>query len=173
MTAEAASPMDHFAMEPKSKGSGAGSGSLPQLPEWVAWLQLGLTALLAVLFLAMLAKARQQGSRIQELQDRVEGLENTRALERTTGLEEQLRTTVERLQEVERSTARINVLSADNEALRNELGQLRRSRPEAAPPPRATAPATTPSDTGPSQPLAPPPLAPPISPPAGGANASP
>ena len=173
MTAEAASPMDHFAMEPKSKGSGAGSGSLPQLPEWVAWLQLGLTALLAVLFLAMLAKARQQGGRIQELQDRVEGLENTRALERTTGLEEQLRTTVERLQEVERSAARINVLSADNEALRNELGQLRRSRPEVTPPPRATAPATTPSDKGPSQPLTPPPLSQPILPPSGGTNASP
>ena len=173
MTAEAASPMDHFAMEPKSQGSRAGSGSMPQLPEWVAWLQLGLTALLAVLFLAMLAKARQQGGRIQELQDRVEGLENTRALERTTGLEEQLRTTVERLQEVERSAARINVLSADNEALRNELGQLRRSRPEVTPPPRATAPATTPSDKGPSQPLTPPPLSQPILPPSGGTNASP
>jgi TolA-binding protein len=172
MTAEAASPMDHFAMEPKSQGAGAGSGSLPQLPEWVAWLQLGLTALLAVLFLAMLAKARQQGSRIQELQDRVQGLENTRALERTTGLEEQLRTTVERLQEVERSTARINVLSADNEALRTELGQLRRSRPEPVPSPRSSAPATTPSEPAPSQPLAPPPLAPPVSPP-GGAPLSP
>ena len=165
--------MDPFNTEITTHAPGAPSGSLPRLPEWVAWLQLGLTALLAVLFLAMLAKARQQGGRIQELQDRVEGLENTRALERTTGLEEQLRTTVERLQEVERSAARINVLSADNEALRNELGQLRRSRPEVTPPPRATAPATTPSDTGPSQPLAPPPLAPPISPPAGGANASP
>jgi hypothetical protein len=165
--------MDHFAMEPKSQGSRAGSGSMPQLPEWVAWLQLGLTALLAVLFLAMLAKARQQGSRIQELQDRVQGLENTRALERTTGLEEQLRTTVERLQQVERSAARINVLSADNEALRSELGQLRRSRPEATtPPPRASAPATTPSEAAPSQPLAPPPLAAPVTPP-GGATPSP
>jgi TolA-binding protein len=157
MSPVAASTMDRFAMEPKSQGSGAGSGSLPQLPEWVAWLQLGLTALLAVLFLAMLAKARQQGSRIQELQDRVQGLENTRALERTTGLEEQLRTTVERLQEVERSTARINVLSADNEALRSELGQLRRSRPEPATPPRAS---TAPSPS--AEPAAPPPLAPPV-----------
>jgi TolA-binding protein len=138
--------MDPSAMAPKSTDTGPGSGTLPQLPEWVTWLQLGLTALLAVLFLAMLAKARQQGSRIQELQDRVQGLENTRALERTTGLEEQLRTTVERLQEVERSAARINVLSADNEALRSELGQLRRSRPEPTPPPRTSTPPSTPAE---------------------------
>ena len=138
MSPVAAPVMDPLAMAPKSSGSGANSGSLPQPPDWVAWLQVGMSALLAVLFLVMLSKARQQGSRIQELQDRVEGLENTRALERTTGLEEQLRTTVERLQEVERSTARISVLSADNEALRGELNQLRRSasqrtRPEPTP----------------------------------------
>jgi TolA-binding protein len=138
MSPVAAPVMDPLAMAPKSSGPGANSGSLPQPPDWVAWLQVGLSALLAVLFLVMLSKARQQGSRIQELQDRVEGLENTRALERTTGLEEQLRTTVERLQEVERSAARINVLSADNETLRSELNQLRRSasqrtRPDPAP----------------------------------------
>jgi TolA-binding protein len=148
--------MDHFSMEPKSQASGSGSGSLPELPEWVSWLQLGLTALLAVLFLAMLAKARQQSNRIQELQDRVEGLENTRALERTTGLEQQLRTTVERLQEVERSAARINVLSADNEALRGELGQLRRSRTEPAAPPRANTAPNQPAEPPSSSPLTPP-----------------
>jgi hypothetical protein len=157
--------MDPFAMAPKSSGSGAGSGSLPQLPDWVAWFQVGLSALLAVLFLAMVSKARHQGARIQELQDRVQGLENTRALERTTGLEEQLRTTVERLQEVERATARINVLGADNEALRAELSQLRRSagpRPEA--PPAAERPAVTPPQPesvppvpSPAAPLQPPP----------------
>jgi TolA-binding protein len=130
-------------MAPKPQGSGSVPGSLPQLPEWVAWLQLGLTVLLAVLFLATLAKARQQGARIQELQARLEGLENSRALEQTTGLEEQLRATVERLQAVERNSARIDVLSADNEVLRSELGQLRRSsRPEASTPSR---PIPTPS----------------------------
>ena len=128
--------MDPLAMAPKSSGSGAGSGSLPLLPEWVAWLQVGLSALLAVLFLVMLSKARHQGARIQELQDRIQGLENTRALERTTGLEEQLRTTVERLQAVERASARIDVLNADNQALRAELSQLRRSAP-ASPEPAA------------------------------------
>jgi TolA-binding protein len=98
------------------------------LPDWVSWAQAGLTALLAVLFLVMLAKARSQAGRLEELQQRVQGLENSRALERTTGLEQQLRTTVERLQALERSNARLDVLSADNAALRSEVQQLRRSR---------------------------------------------
>jgi TolA-binding protein len=167
MSPVAAPVMDPLAMAPKSSGSGASSGSLPQLPEWVAWLQVGLSALLAVLFLVMLSRARHQGARIQELQDRVQGLENTRALERTTGLEEQLRTTVERLQEVERATAQINVLSADNAALRAELSQLRRSappRPEQAPAaerPAAPTPPATPESMppvpSPAAPLQPPP----------------
>lgn len=140
--------MEPVSMAPSAPGSGSNAGPLPQPPDWVAWLQVGLSALLAVLFLVMLSKARQQGSRIQELQDRVEGLENTRALERTTGLEEQLRTTVERLQEVERSTTRINVLSADNEALRGELNQLRRSASQ------RTRPEPTPNSDGPSVPPA-------------------
>ncbi len=141
------------------------SGSEPsplQLPDWVAWLQAGLTALLAVLFLVMLAKAREQGSRIQELQERVQGLENSRALERTTGLEQQLRSTVERLQAVERSTARIDELSADNNALRSELRQLRRNADSGLPPlSPATPSGSSPGDAAsPSGPTAPPPVAP-------------
>jgi hypothetical protein len=115
--------------------SGPLAGPMPQLPDWVAWMQAGLTALLAVLFLVMLAKAREQGRQIEELQERVQGLENSRALERTTGLEQQLRSTVERLQAVERSSARIDVLSADNDALRAELRQLKRSTSRSVIPP--------------------------------------
>jgi predicted nuclease with TOPRIM domain len=132
----------------------------------VAWLQAGLTALLAVLFLVMLAKAREQGSRIQELQERVQGLENSRALERTTGLEQQLRSTVERLQAVERSTARIDVLSADNNALRSELRQLRRNADSGLPPlspatPSGSSPSDAASPSAPSGgPTPPPPVAP-------------
>jgi TolA-binding protein len=161
--------MDRLGMAPKSSGSGAGSGSLPQLPEWVAWLQVGLSALLAVLFLVMLSKARDQGARIQELQDRVQGLENTRALERTTGLEEQLRTTVERLQAVERASARIDVLSADNQALRAELSQLRGSVPtslEPAAPRDRSSPSPSPAQPEPlvPVPVPPAPLQPPPAP---------
>ncbi|MGC5195984.1 hypothetical protein [Aphanothece microscopica] len=110
---------------------------MPQLPDWVNWLQAGLSALLAVLFLVLIGKARQQGSQIRELQDRLQGLENSRALERTTGLEQQLRSTVERLQVVERNSSRIDVLSAQNEALKAEMRRLQRSTsskpPELAP----------------------------------------
>ena len=160
-------------MAARSSGSLAtgpsSSGSEPsplQLPDWVAWLQAGLTALLAVLFLVMLAKAREQGSRIQELQERVQGLENSRALERTTGLEQQLRSTVERLQAVERSTARIDVLSADNNALRSELRQLRRNADSGLPPlspasPSSSNPGEAASPSAPSGgPTPPPPVAP-------------
>jgi hypothetical protein len=118
--------MDPRALAPGSSGGGSGSGSntLPQLPDWVLWVQAGLTALLAVLFVAMLVQARQQGRRIQELQERIQGLENSRALERTTGLEEQLRATVERLQAVERDSSRIDVLRAETDALRDQLREL-------------------------------------------------
>ncbi len=114
---------------------------LPQLPDWVNWLQAGSTVLLAVLFLVMVGKTRQQGVQILELQERLQGLENSRALDRTTGMEEQLRSTVERLQVVERNSSRIDVLSAEAEALKAELRQIKRSS-AAVSPARPTPPAT-------------------------------
>ena len=101
------------------------SNPLLALPEWVNWLQAGLTALLVVLFLVMLGKSRQQSANIRLLQERVQGLENSRALDRTTGLEQQVRSAVERLQVLERSAARVDVLSAENNTLQQELRQLR------------------------------------------------
>lgn len=95
------------------------------VPEWVNWLQAGLTALLVVLFLVMLGKSRQQSANIRLLQERVQGLENAKALDRTTGLEQQLRSAVERLQVLERSAGRVEVLSAENSNLQQELRQLR------------------------------------------------
>jgi hypothetical protein len=134
--------MDPSALAPGSSGGGSGSGSstLPQLPDWVLWVQAGLTALLAVLFVAMLVQARQQGTRIQELQERIQGLENSRALERTTGLEEQLRATVERLQAVERDSSRIDVLQAETDALRDQIRELG-TAPASRSPRRSAAPA--------------------------------
>ena len=118
------------------------SGSLPALPEWVNWLQAGLTALLVVLFAVMLAKSREQSENIRLLQQRVQGLENSRALERTTGLEQQLRSAVERLQTLERSAARIDGLTGENAQLRQELRQLRiaAQTPKASPEPLAPLP---------------------------------
>ena len=98
---------------------------LPVVPEWVNWVQAGLTALLVVLFLVMLGKSRQQSANIRLLQEQVQGLQNSRALDRTTGLEQQLRSAVERLQVLERSAARVDALSAENSTLHQELRQLR------------------------------------------------
>ncbi|MEO1003654.1 MAG: hypothetical protein AAFX65_11155 [Cyanobacteria bacterium J06638_7] len=121
--------MDPSALAPGSSGgssgSGPGSGALPPLPDWVLWLQAGFTALVAVLFVALLLQSRQQNNRIQELQERLQGLENSRALERTTGLEDQLRASVERLQALERDSSRIDLLQAETDALREQLSQLR------------------------------------------------
>ncbi len=89
--------------------------------------------MLAVLFVVMVGKMRQQSSSIRALQERVQGLENSRALERTSGLEQQLRTTVERLQVVERSNAQLRALSSDNKLLNDQLRQLRASGTKLAP----------------------------------------
>jgi hypothetical protein len=109
--------------QPGSSSPGPGPNAA-----WVTWLQAGVTAMLVVLFLVIVGKTRQQSATIRQLQERVQGLENSRALDRTTGLEQQLRSTVERLQAVERNSARINTLSGENASLRQELRQLRTPR---------------------------------------------
>lgn len=96
---------------------------------WVPWLQAGVTAMLVVLFLVVVGKSRQQNSTIRQLQERVQGLENSRALDRTTGLEEQLRSTVERLQAVERNSTRIDGLRSETASMQAELSKLRATRP--------------------------------------------
>jgi hypothetical protein len=90
---------------------------------WVPWLQAGVTAMLVVLFVVIVGKTRQQNATIRQLQERVQGLENSRALDRTTGLEQQLRTTVERLQAVERNGTRIDGLSRETANMRAELSR--------------------------------------------------
>ena len=90
---------------------------------WAPWLQAGVTAMLVVLFLVIVGKSRQQNATIRQLQERVQGLENSRALDRTTGLEQQLRTTVERLQAVERNGTRIDGLSRETANMRAELSR--------------------------------------------------
>jgi hypothetical protein len=90
---------------------------------WVPWLQAGVTTMLVVLFLVIVGKSRQQNDTIRQLQERVQGLENSRALDRTTGLEQQLRTTVERLQSMERNGTRIDGLSRETANMRAELSR--------------------------------------------------
>lgn len=97
----------------------------PELPDWAPWVQAGFSAMLAVLFLVLVGKMRDQGSHIRTLQERVQGLENSRALEETSGLEQQLRSAVERLQVVERSSAQVQALANQNQALKEKISQLK------------------------------------------------
>ena len=97
------------------------SGLQAQPPGWMPWLQAGLTAMLAVLFVVMVGKVRQQSNDLRQLRERVDGLENSRALERTTALEQQLRSTVERLQALERDQSHLDALGAENARLQQEL----------------------------------------------------
>ena len=94
------------------------------MPSWLFWLQLGLTTTLAVLFVVMLVKTRQQSADIRSLQDKVAGIENRSALDRTTAIEDQLRSTSERLQALERQGAQVASLAAENNRLRLELRGL-------------------------------------------------
>lgn len=114
--------MTRAPQQPQSSSSIA-SGSAAPLA-WVPWLQAGVTAMLVVLFLVIVGKARQQSATIRQLQERVQGLENSRALDRTTGLEQQLRSTVERLQALERNSVRIDGLSRETASLRSQLSRL-------------------------------------------------
>jgi TolA-binding protein len=85
------------------------------------WLGAGLTALLAVLFVVLLQQVRQQGQRLQALQDRLQQMENARDLERTNALEEQLRSTVVRLQNLEGLEQSLQRLSSEQDSLRQQI----------------------------------------------------
>jgi predicted nucleic acid-binding Zn-ribbon protein len=85
------------------------------------WGGAGLTALLAVLFLVLLQQVRQQGQRLQTLQDRVQALENARDLERTDALEEQVRSTVRRLQGLEALRGAVQRLRSEQDTLRQQI----------------------------------------------------
>lgn len=91
------------------------------LPDWMRWLGAGLTAMVAVLFVVLALQVRQQNSRLQTLQDKLQTLENANDLERTNALEEQLRSTVQRLQSLEGIDNSLQQLSREQESLRQQL----------------------------------------------------
>ncbi|MFM2081085.1 MAG: hypothetical protein RLZZ219_1767 [Cyanobacteriota bacterium] len=126
------------------------------------WLGAGLTALLAVLFVVLLQQVRQQGQRLQALQDRLQAMENTQDLERTNALEEQLRSTVLRLQNLEGLESSLQRLSSEQESLRQQLRSAgSRSPSEPGPglldPLEPTAPSLLPPRGRAGRPPAPPP----------------
>lgn len=115
----------------------------PGPPAWTGWLQIGLSTMLAVLFLVMVARTREQNRLLQQLEQRVQGLENSRALERTSVLEEQQRAMLSRLQSLEASGRRLEALEEQQEQWRQALSELRSrtvQRPETVPAPMPSSP---------------------------------
>lgn len=93
------------------------------LPDWMRRAGAGMTAAVAVLFVVLLVQVRLQSDRIQQLQDKVQTLENANDLERTNALEEQLRSTVERLQGMEGLEQAVQRLSAEQANLKLQIGR--------------------------------------------------
>ena len=90
-----------------------------------------ITACMTVLIVVVLLQVREQSERIRTLQDKVQTLENDNDLERTNALEEQVRSTAERLQNLEDLRLSLRRLSNEQATLRAELRRL--STPRAIP----------------------------------------
>ncbi len=127
----------------------------PGPPSWIGWLQIGLSTMLGVLFLVMLAKTREQNQMLQRLEQRVQGLENSRALDRTSVLEEQQRAMLKRLQSLEGEAGRLEAIEEQQEQWRRAFADLQGRavrRPEPLRPPSSSPPRPSPSPGGGSAP---------------------
>ncbi|MEB3199560.1 MAG: hypothetical protein VKK62_03395 [Synechococcaceae cyanobacterium] len=139
-----------FSPDPQHRSRTAGRGpSEPPVP-WLPLLQVGIGSMLVVLFLVMLARTQEQSRTIERLDQRLQGLENTRALERTSAMEDQLRKMLSRMETIEASNRRLADMATTQESLLQQLQSLRRQAsagpdllspalPELPPPPRSTA----------------------------------
>jgi TolA-binding protein len=127
-----------------------GLGSGPPLPPgWLPWLQLGLTTMLGVLFVVTLLRARDLSLDLQQMERRLQSVESRQALDRSTVLEQQLRSMLERLQALEGKAERLNALEGERERLEQELTDLR-SRTSGRPSAQDASPAPGPPPTPPS-----------------------
>lgn len=113
--------------------------SRPAATPWL-WLPLALSSMLLVLFVVVVNREQAQAQRLSELLSRVEALEHSRALERTAVLEQQLRSMLNRLQELEKRQQAQEQLASQLQGLHQELQQLRNS-PRAVMPPFTESPA--------------------------------
>ena len=80
----------------------------PGFRDWAWWLQIALSTAMVVLFAVMVVNSRRQSRSIRVLEQRIQGLENSRALDRTAAVEEQLRAMVSRLQKLEARESRMD-----------------------------------------------------------------
>ncbi len=93
------------------------------------WLPVALSTTLLVLFAVVVNRQQAQAQRIGELSNRVRALEQSRALERTAVLEQQLRAMLSRLQTMEKGGLELMSKERDQqqviERLQSELEQVR------------------------------------------------
>ena len=94
-------------------------------PLW--WLPLGLSTMLLVLFAVVVNRQQAQAERIGALLSRVQTLEHSRALERTAVLEQQLRSMLVRLQDLEKQSQGKAQLAKELLTLQQEIELLRRA----------------------------------------------
>lgn len=139
-------PPARSAGRPVLAGS-AGGGT----PAWLGWLQVGMSSMLAVLFVVTLVRSREQNQELQRVRQRLKALESSRSIDRSAAQDEQLRAVVDRLQSLEEQQAqRLQIAERERQRLEQQLLDLN-SRPRIA----HTAPA--PEAREPSRPAGPPP----------------
>gem|GEM_PF-2555804 len=115
----------------------------PAPPPWVGWIQMGLSAMLAVLFLVVLTRSLEQGRALRQLQMRLETLESNRNLEKAADQNSQLRVLTQRLQALETlesnrnlekaadQNSQLRVLTQRLQALETQVGErIERSESE-------------------------------------------
>jgi len=91
-----------------------------RMTPWL-WLPVALSTTLLVLFAVVVNRQQAQALRIGELSSRVKALEQSRALERTAVLEQQLRAMLTRLQDQERQNKQQEQLARQLLNLQQEL----------------------------------------------------
>jgi TolA-binding protein len=122
------------------------------------WLQLGLTSMLGVLFVVTLLGARDLSLSLGQMEQRLRALESRQALDKSTVLEQQLLSMLERLQALEGKAERLNALEGERERLEQELSELRSrtsgpSSAEEASPPRGPSSTPPPGTAAPLRPV--------------------
>jgi hypothetical protein len=110
-------------------------------PAWLGWLQVGMSSMLAVLFVVTLVRSREQNQELQRVRQRLKALESSRSIDRSAAQDEQLRAVVQRLQTIEEQQAqRLQIAERERLRIEQQLLDLN-NRPRiarTAPPPDAS-----------------------------------
>ena len=124
----------------RSRGSQNPGGQ----PLWLSWVQLGISSMLVVLFLVIFGKVREQATTIGELEQKIRTIENERSQDRTKAMEQQLESMIQRLQSVEQVGDQLRNVDRQQQALKQDLQQLRNTPHQAV---EALEPQSSPTPT--------------------------